>query len=65
MCAFFRCAFVIPTFELDESQPFPKTKQEIIADYNLGAARQFHGKIFDVGHKATNYLLYVICAKCS
>lgn len=44
---------------MDESQPFPKTKQEIIAAYNMGAARQFHGKIFDVGHKATNYFLYV------
>lgn len=29
----------------------------------MGAARQFHGKIFDVGHKATNYLLYVIRKK--
>ncbi|ODN01158.1 Beta-1,4-glucuronyltransferase 1 [Orchesella cincta] len=53
-----KCAFVIPTFELDEGKSFPKTKHDIVHYFRSGAARQFHGRIFDTGHKATNYNLW-------
>ncbi|CAL8072141.1 unnamed protein product [Orchesella dallaii] len=54
-----KCAYVIPTFELEETQPFPKTKRELIAYVQSGSARQFHGKYYSTAHNATNYPLYV------
>ncbi|ODN01168.1 Beta-1,4-glucuronyltransferase 1 [Orchesella cincta] len=53
-----KCAYVIPTFELEETQPFPKTKRELIACYESGAARQFHGKYYSTAHNATNFPLW-------
>lgn len=50
-----RCAYVIPTFEMNETFPFPKTKKGIVKLFKTGAARQFHGKFFMPGHSATDY----------
>jgi N-acetyllactosaminide beta-1,3-N-acetylglucosaminyltransferase len=60
MCNIFRCAFVIPTFELDKKQTYPKSKEEVVKFWKGGLARPFHFNVFKAGHNATNYSLYVI-----
>lgn len=49
------CAYVIPTYELDERVRFPRTKQDLIRLANKGLARPFHNKVFIYNQYATNF----------
>jgi hypothetical protein len=53
-----RCAFVIPTFELDECESFPLTKKTLIDAWYRDMARPFHESIYQPGHFATDYAMY-------
>lgn len=50
-----RCAYVIPTYELDERVVFPTNKSELIRLANKGLARPFHQKVFIFNQYATNF----------
>ncbi|KAJ8942831.1 hypothetical protein NQ318_022846 [Aromia moschata] len=50
-----RCAYVIPTYELDERVLFPPNKTELIRLANKGLARPFHHKVFIYNQFATNF----------
>ncbi len=56
---FKRCAFVIPTFEMNETYKFPISKMAVSELFHSGAARQFHGKYYSPAHNATNYKRFV------
>ncbi|XP_014274469.1 beta-1,4-glucuronyltransferase 1 isoform X2 [Halyomorpha halys] len=49
------CAYVIPTYEVDERVPFPKNKSELIRLKGRGLARPFHHKVFIYNQYATNF----------
>ncbi|GLV41088.1 uncharacterized protein CBL_04612 [Carabus blaptoides fortunei] len=49
-----RCAYVIPTYELDERVRFPTNKSELVRLANKGLARPFHHKVFIYNQYATN-----------
>lgn len=49
------CAYVIPTYELDERVRFPPNKTELIRLANKGLARPFHHKVFIFNQFATNF----------
>ncbi|KAL3276639.1 hypothetical protein HHI36_012011 [Cryptolaemus montrouzieri] len=49
------CAFVIPTFELDERVRFPTNKSELLRLADKGLARPFHEKVFIYNQFATNF----------
>ncbi|KAG8235908.1 hypothetical protein J437_LFUL016229 [Ladona fulva] len=49
------CAFVIPTYELDERVRFPKNKTDLVRLANKGLARPFHQKVFIFNQFATNF----------
>ncbi|CRL06689.1 CLUMA_CG019439, isoform A [Clunio marinus] len=49
------CAYVIPTFELDERVRFPRNKTDLIRLANKGLARPFHNKVFIYNQYATNF----------
>lgn len=49
------CAYVIPTYELDERVRFPRNKSDLIRLANKGLARPFHQKIFIYNQFATNF----------
>ncbi|XP_075234246.1 beta-1,4-glucuronyltransferase 1 isoform X2 [Lycorma delicatula] len=48
------CAYVIPTFELDERVRFPRNKTDLIRLAGKGLARPFHQKVFIYNQFATN-----------
>ncbi|XP_014260670.1 beta-1,4-glucuronyltransferase 1 isoform X2 [Cimex lectularius] len=50
-----KCAYVIPTYELDERVPFPRNKTELIRLTGRGLARPFHHKVFIYNQFATNF----------
>lgn len=50
-----RCAYVIPTYELDERVRFPPNKTELVRLANKGLARPFHHKVFIYNQFATNF----------
>lgn len=50
-----KCAYVVPTYELDERVPFPTNKTELIRLANKGLARPFHQKVFIYNQYATNF----------
>lgn len=50
-----KCAFVIPTYELDERVKFPGNKSELVRLANKGLARPFHHKVFIYNQYATNF----------
>lgn len=50
-----KCAYVVPTYELDERVTFPKNKSELIRLVNKGLARPFHQKVFIYNQYATNF----------
>jgi hypothetical protein len=52
------CAYVIPTFELDERVRFPRNKTDLIRLANKGLARPFHNKVFIYNQYATNFSRY-------
>lgn len=49
------CAYVIPTYELDERVRFPRNKSDLIRLANKGLARPFHNKVFIYNQYATNF----------
>jgi hypothetical protein len=49
------CAYVIPTYELDDRVRFPPNKTELIRLANKGLARPFHHKVFIYNQFATNF----------
>lgn len=49
------CAYVIPTYEIDERVRFPPNKTELIRLANKGLARPFHHKVFIYNQFATNF----------
>ncbi|KAI4459620.1 beta-14-glucuronyltransferase 1 [Holotrichia oblita] len=50
-----RCAYVIPTYELDERVVFPANKTDLLRLSNKGLARPFHQKVFIFNQFATNF----------
>lgn len=50
-----KCAYVIPTYELDDRTDFPKNKSDIIRLSKKGLARPFHQKVFIYNQYATNF----------
>jgi hypothetical protein len=50
-----KCAFVIPTYELDIRARFPQNKTELIRLAKKGLARPFHQKVFIHNQYATNF----------
>lgn len=49
------CAYVIPTYELDDRVRFPRNKTDLIRLANKGLARPFHNKVFIYNQFATNF----------
>ncbi len=49
------CAYVIPTYELDDRVHFPRNKTDLIGLANKGLARPFHHKVFIYNQFATNF----------
>lgn len=50
-----KCAYVIPTYELDDRAAFPKDKKDLIRLSKKGLARAFHHKVFIYNQYATNF----------
>lgn len=50
-----KCAYVIPTYELDERLPFPPNKSELVRLAYKNLARPFHHKVFIYNQFATNF----------
>ncbi|XP_072756309.1 beta-1,4-glucuronyltransferase 1 isoform X1 [Anoplolepis gracilipes] len=50
-----KCAYVIPTYELDMRMRFPQNKTELIRLARKGLARPFHQKVFIHNQFATNF----------
>ncbi|KAF4517163.1 hypothetical protein B566_EDAN006462, partial [Ephemera danica] len=50
-----QCAYVIPTYELDERVRFPQNKSELVRLAKKGLARPFHHKVFIYNQFATNF----------
>ncbi|KYN07852.1 N-acetyllactosaminide beta-1,3-N-acetylglucosaminyltransferase [Cyphomyrmex costatus] len=50
-----KCAYVIPTYELDTRVRFPPNKTELIRLARKGLARPFHQKVFIHNQFATNF----------
>lgn len=49
------CAYVIPTYEIDNRVRFPPNKTELVRLANKGLARPFHQKVFIYNQYATNF----------
>ncbi|XP_069696973.1 beta-1,4-glucuronyltransferase 1-like isoform X3 [Periplaneta americana] len=49
------CAYVIPTYELDERVHFPRNKSDLIRLARKGLARPFHHRVFIYNQFATNF----------
>ncbi|CAH1996471.1 unnamed protein product [Acanthoscelides obtectus] len=50
-----QCAYVVPTYEVDERVVFPANKTELVRLANKGLARPFHHKVFIYNQYATNF----------
>lgn len=50
-----RCAYVVPTYEVDTRVAFPSNKSELVRLANKGLARPFHHKVFIYNQFATNF----------
>lgn len=50
-----KCAYVIPTYELDDRAAFPWSKKDLIRLSKKGLARPFHQKVFIYNQFATNF----------
>lgn len=50
-----KCAYVIPTYELESRVRFPQNKSELIRLAKKGLARPFHQKVFIHNQFATNF----------
>lgn len=52
------CAYVIPTYELDDRVRFPRNKTDLIRLANKALAQPFHHKVFIYNQFATNFSRY-------
>ncbi|CAH1154748.1 unnamed protein product [Phaedon cochleariae] len=50
-----KCAYVVPTYEIDERVRFPRNKSELVRLAEKGLARPFHHKVFIYNQYATNF----------
>lgn len=50
-----KCAWVVPTYEIDERVSFPHNKTELVRLALKGLARPFHHKVFIYNQYATNF----------
>lgn len=50
-----KCAYVIPTYEVDERLLFPANKSELVRLAKKNLARPFHHKVFIYNQYATNF----------
>ncbi|KAK0174235.1 hypothetical protein PV327_011140 [Microctonus hyperodae] len=50
-----KCAYVIPTYEMDTRVKFPTNKSELVRLAKKGLARPFHWKVFIHNQYATNF----------
>ncbi|CAN8006572.1 unnamed protein product, partial [Ixodes hexagonus] len=50
-----KCVFVVPTYEMSETAPVPRTKQELLHMVRRKEARPFHQKSFIHNQYATNH----------
>ena len=53
-----KCAFVVPTYELDYSADFPQNKTQLLTLENQGRAQPFHHKAFRYNQFASNLTRY-------
>ncbi|XP_015117133.1 beta-1,4-glucuronyltransferase 1 isoform X2 [Diachasma alloeum] len=54
-----KCAYVIPTYELDVRVKFPQNKTELVRLARKGLARPFHWKVFIHNQYATNFTRWI------
>ncbi|XP_043672949.1 beta-1,4-glucuronyltransferase 1 [Vespula pensylvanica] len=54
-----KCAYVIPTYELDSRVRFPSNKSDLVRLARKGLARPFHQKVFIHNQFATNFTRWV------
>ncbi|KOC69607.1 N-acetyllactosaminide beta-1,3-N-acetylglucosaminyltransferase [Habropoda laboriosa] len=57
-----KCAYVIPTYELDSRVRFPQNKTELVRLARKGLARPFHQKVFIHNQFATNFTRWILDA---
>ncbi|XP_071538295.1 beta-1,4-glucuronyltransferase 1 isoform X2 [Panulirus ornatus] len=50
-----KCAFVVPTYEVDERSPLPHNRSTLLHLASKGRARPFHQKVFVHNQHATNF----------
>lgn len=50
-----KCAYVVPTYEIDNRAKFPQTKSDLLRLSKRGLARPFHHKVFIYNQFATNF----------
>ncbi|XP_055313748.1 beta-1,4-glucuronyltransferase 1 isoform X2 [Sitodiplosis mosellana] len=50
-----KCAYVVPTYEIDNRAKFPQTKADLLRLSKRGLARPFHHKVFIYNQYATNF----------
>ncbi|XP_014605364.1 PREDICTED: beta-1,4-glucuronyltransferase 1 [Polistes canadensis] len=55
-----KCAYVIPTYELDLRVRFPPNKSDLVRLARKGLARPFHQKVFIHNQFATNFTRWVL-----
>ncbi|KAH0557780.1 beta-1,4-glucuronyltransferase 1 [Cotesia glomerata] len=55
-----KCAYVIPTYEIDTRVRFPGNKTELVRLARKGLARPFHWKVFIHNQYATNFTRWVL-----
>ncbi|XP_034937625.1 beta-1,4-glucuronyltransferase 1 [Chelonus insularis] len=55
-----KCAYVVPTYEIDTRVKFPSNKSELMRLTRKGLARPFHWKVFIHNQYATNFTRWVL-----
>lgn len=60
-CPINKCAYVVPTYEIDIRAVYPKDKNDLVRLVSKQLARPFHHQVFIYNQFATNNTRYVIC----
>lgn len=53
-----KCVYVVPTYEMSERLPVPRTKTELLETIKKKQSRPFHAKVFIHNQFATNHSLW-------
>ncbi|XP_054707673.1 beta-1,4-glucuronyltransferase 1-like [Uloborus diversus] len=53
-----KCVYVVPTYEMPERLPVPKSKTELVERVRRKQSRPFHAKVFIHNQYATNHTLW-------